>query len=55
MALLNLSEKEVDPIIDEMIEFVDFARKHPKMFEKSIKFEPLRVVDSDILWLKLQH
>ena len=55
MALLNLSEKEVEPIIDEMIEFIDFARKNPKMFEKSIKFEPLRSVDSDILWLKLQN
>ena len=54
MALLNLSESEVDPIVDEMIEFVNYARQHPKMFDKSINFEPVRKSDADILWIKLQ-
>ena len=54
MALLNLSEPEVDPIIDEMIEFVEYVRQHPKMFDSArIDFEPVRQSDSDILWLKL--
>ena len=54
MALLNLSESEVDPIVDEMIEFVNYARQQPKMFDKSINFEPVRQADADVLWIKLQ-
>ena len=54
MEELNLSESEVEPVVDEMIEFVRLAKSNPKMFE-SPNFEAVRKVDADILWLKLQH
>ena len=64
MALLELGELESDPIIDEMISFVDssgefevtydnIALKQPKdNAEVTLYYDPLRVMDSDILWLK---
>lgn len=52
MALLELNEVEVDPIIDNAIDFVTFAQKNPKMFDKPVNLDPVRILDSDILWLK---
>ncbi len=57
MELLSLSESEVDPIINEMVDYVTFSRKHSKLFDNSTigYFEPDRQTDSDILWLKLSQ
>ena len=65
MALLELGELESDPIIDQMISFVDssselevtcdnVALKQAKDDSGKIirYYDPLRVMDSDILWLK---
>lgn len=61
MALLDLNEAEVDPIIDHMIQFVDFAQSNPKLVyrcgdESNVNsetyYKPVRQMDSDILWLK---
>ena len=61
MALLDLNEAEVDPIIDHMIQFVDFAQSNPKLVyrcgdESKVNsetyYKPVRQMDSDILWLK---
>ena len=66
MSLLDLSESEVDPIIDHMLQFVKFAnenrslvfrdqgdKKDDKMAsEFEAYFTPVRQMDSDILWLK---
>ena len=65
MTLLELGELESDPIIDQMIDFVEsskelqitydnIALKTPKESNETLPyFDPLRVMDSDILWLKL--
>ena len=66
MSLLDLSESEVDPIIEHMLQFVKFAnenrslvfrdqgdKKDDKMAsEFEAYFTPVRQMDSDILWLK---
>ena len=61
MALLDLNEAEVDPIIDHMIQFVDFAQSNPKLVYRcgdgsnvnsETYYKPARQMDSDILWLK---
>ena len=55
MELLQLSESEVEPIVNEMVDYVTFSRQHSKLFDKAAidYFEPVRQVDSDILWIKL--
>ena len=65
MALLDLSESEVDPIIDHMLHFVRFAQdNHSLVFrpgdekiasEFEAYFTPVRQMDSDILWLKTMN
>ena len=71
MALLDLSESEVDPIIDHMLQFTKFAKEKPDLVfrsdafrsdstEKSSEkfeayFQPARQMDSDILWLKTRN
>ena len=61
MALLDLNEAEIDPIIDHMIQFVDFAQSNPKLVYRSgdesevnneTYYKPVRQMDSNILWLK---
>lgn len=60
MALLDLSESEVDPIIDHMLHFVSFARENKSLIFRSGEnaqdfeayFTPVRQMDADILWLK---
>ena len=64
MDLLELGELESDPIIDQMIDFVNssselqvtydnVAFKEPKHKDKIQQYyDPLRAMDSDILWLK---
>lgn len=64
MALLDLNETEVDPIIDHMIQFVNFAQNNRELVfrsgdvsnadlkKKAAYFEPVRQMDVDILWLK---
>jgi hypothetical protein len=69
-AQLGMTESEVDPVIDAVIEFVDFSRSNKKMFDAvdrqlddrqpidgSVRqlFEPRRLADADILWLKLRN
>jgi len=51
---LNLSENEAEAVVQEMIEFVQLSKSNPKIFQCP-KFEPIRKVDADILWLKLQQ
>ena len=67
MKLLDLTELDVDPIIEQMIEFVDSSSERSITFNNialqntnQVKdgdrlkyFQPIRVMDSDILWLKL--
>ena len=69
MALLDLTELDIDPIIDQMIDFVDSSSDTSVSYDNlvlkqcgntentepdSMKyFDPVRVMDSDILWLKL--
>ena len=69
MALLDLSESEVDPIIDHMLHFVRFAKNNHSLvfnrpgfnYEKNeasefeAYFTPVRQMDSDILWLKTMN
>ena len=64
MDLLELGELESDPIIDQMIDFVNssselqvtydnVAFKEPEQKVKIQQYyDPLRAMDSDILWLK---
>ena len=64
MDLLELGELESDPIIDQMIDFVNssselqvtydnVAFKEPKHKDEIQRYyDPLRAMDSDILWLK---
>lgn len=61
MALLDLSESEVDPIIDHMLHFVSFAQENKSLIfrggendaqEFAAYFTPARQMDADILWLK---
>ena len=54
MSDLNLRESETDPIIDEMIEFVELSKSKPRSFEVQ-SFKPVRTMDEDILWLKLMR
>ena len=66
MALLELSELDVDPIIDQMINFVDHSKtsknenlelnsSHVQYVNEEVLtyFDPTRSIESDILWLKL--
>ena len=65
MTLLELGELESDPIIDQMIDFIEsskelqvtydnIAMKRPNDSNEFLHyFDPLRVMDNDILWLKL--
>ena len=65
MALLDLSESEVDPIIDHMLQFVKFAQENHTLVyrpgdekiasEFEDYFRPVRPMDSDILWLKTMN
>lgn len=65
MALLDLTESEVDPIIDHMLNFVTFFKENRRLVfrpgeEKAESefenyFTPLRQMDSDILWLKTNY
>ena len=64
MALLDLDEIEADPIVDHMINFVEFATENRELVYRSgddaqdssgykvAYFQPVRQMDSDILWLK---
>ena len=67
MSLLDLSESEVDPIIEHMLQFVKFANENRSLVfrggqgdkkddkvasEFEAYFTPVRQMDSDILWLK---
>ena len=63
MALLDLSESEVDPIIDHMLHFVQFAQENRDLIFRGTRqqdniqafeayFKPVRTMDADILWLK---
>ena len=60
MSLLDLSESEVDPIIDHMLNFVRFAQENRDLVfrggenaqEFEAYFKPKRTMDADILWLK---
>merc|ERR1712051_147177 len=67
MSLLDLSESEVDPIIEHMLQFVKFANENRSLIfrgqgdqknddkmvsEFEAYFTPVRQMDSDILWLK---
>ena len=65
MALLDLSESEVDPIIEHMLNFTRFVETHPDLIfrnsagsssveEYKAYFKPKRQMDADILWLKLR-
>lgn len=64
MALLDLNEMEVDPIIQHMIGFVDFASNNRELVfrhgddeENKVMayFQPVRQLDDDILWLKTEQ
>ena len=62
MALLDLSESEVDAIIEHMLNFTRFAEEHPDLIFRSCSgsaleeykayFKPKRQMDADIFWLK---
>ena len=64
MDLLELGELESDPIIDQMIDFVNSSSELQMTYdnvafkepEQKVKiqqyYDPLRAMDSDILWLK---
>jgi len=67
MALLDLNEAEVDPIVDHMIQFVEFAQSNPQLIYNTSTsnpsmgtvqsnvdtyYEPVRKMDADILWIK---
>ena len=69
MALLELNELDVDPIISQMIDFVNSLNEKSIKYENVVfqettkvngnesntiqYFDPIRPMDSDILWLKL--
>jgi len=53
MALLELSEFEVDPIIENMMEFSE-TMKNCKNCHYKLDLEPLSRMNEDVLWLKLQ-
>ena len=53
MALLELSELEVDPIIENMIEFGETVKSRPS-FQYQLSLEPQTIMNEDIMWLKLQ-
>ena len=69
MALLELNELDVDPIISQMIDFVDSLNEKSIKYENVVfqeptkvnsnesnniqYFDPIRPMHSDILWLKL--
>lgn len=69
MALLELNELDVDPIISQMIDFVNSLNEKSIKYENVVLqettkvnsneshniqyFDPIRPMDSDILWLKL--
>ena len=68
MALLELNELDVDPIISQMIDFVNSLNEKSITYENLVfqettkehsnestiqYFDPIRPMDSDILWLKL--
>merc|ERR1712110_555267 len=69
MALLELNELNVDPIISQMIDFVNSLNENSIKYENVVfqeatkvnsnvsntiqYFDPIRPMDSDILWLKL--
>ena len=57
MAQLDFSEAESDPIIEQMLQFVNFAQEQQIQNEKqpvTESFMPQRQIDVDILWLKSQ-
>eukprot|EP00094_Tigriopus_californicus_P007931 TCALIF_07635-PA protein Name:"Similar to TTI1 TELO2-interacting protein 1 homolog (Homo sapiens)" AED:0.15 eAED:0.15 QI:56/0.85/0.87/1/0.85/0.87/8/48/808 len=56
MALLDLDEREVDLIVEEMLEFVRFAREQIICEESQLEsyFKPKRLVDHDTLMMKLE-
>lgn len=56
MALLELDEREVDMIVEEMLEFVRFAREQKICEESQLEtyFKPKRLVDHDTLMMKLE-
>ena len=65
MALLDLSELEVDAIIEHMLNFSRFIEAHPDLIfrghsggcveEYKAYFKPQRLMDADILWLKSRY
>lgn len=53
MALLELSELEVDPIIENMIEFAETVKSRQSC-QYQLSLEPQTLMNADILWLKLE-
>lgn len=43
MALLDLNEAEVDPIVDHMIQFVEFAQSNPQLIYNTSTSNPSTV------------
>lgn len=52
MALLELSEHEVDPIIENMIEFAEIVKLRQSC-QHQLNLKPLTPMNEDILWLKM--